>query len=135
MGPSRVGACLRAAWAVGIGVCLVLAACGSDGNPEEGARIYTRHCYSCHGESGSGDGPTARLMGIAPANLPEAVRKKSRAELLGTIARGRQAMPAFGRVLTEEQREAVYQYLKTLEEHRSPTVSRGLDPTGSRGLR
>ena len=93
---------------------LVLSGCGSGGSPQEGERIYAKHCGSCHGEAGLGDGPTARLAGLKPANLPMAVREKSRAEILGTISKGRQAMPAFGRILTDAEREAIYEYLRTL---------------------
>jgi mono/diheme cytochrome c family protein len=88
-----------------------------------GAQIYAKHCGSCHGETGSGEGPTARLTGIKPANLPVAVREKSRAEILGTINRGKQAMPAFGHILTDAEREAVYQYLRTLPEKRAAVFS------------
>ena len=107
---------------------LILSGCGSGGNPQDGKRIYAKHCGSCHGEAGLGDGPTARLTGIKPANLPVAVREKSRAEIVGTISKGRQAMPAFRRILTDAEREAVYQYLRTLAEKRA-AVSPGLGPT------
>ncbi len=124
----------RAMWGAFLGLFLVLSACESAENIEEGERIYARGCYSCHGAVGLGDGPTARLMGITPANLQQAVREKSKAEILDTITRGRQAMPAFGRSLTEAQQEAVYRYLLTLQ--RKKTIApRGLDPTGIRGLR
>lgn len=99
-----------------LALLLVVSGCGSGGNPQDGERIYAKHCGSCHGEAGVGDGPTARLAGLKPANLPVAVREKSRAEILGTISRGRQAMPAFGRILTDAEREAVYEYLRTLPE-------------------
>lgn len=124
----------RAVWGAVLGVLLFLSACGRGENNEEGERTYARGCYSCHGSGGLGDGPTARLMGIRPANLQQAVREKSKAELLETIVRGRRAMPAFGRSLTEAQREAVYQYLFTLP-GKEGAVSRGLDPTGVQGLR
>jgi len=109
MGWSATGGALLA-------LVLLLSGCGSGGSPQGGERIYAKHCGSCHGEAGVGDGPTARLAGLKPANLPAAVREKSRAEILGTISRGRQAMPAFGRILTDAEREAVYQYLRTLPE-------------------
>jgi len=106
MGRSGAGALLA--------LFLILSGCGSGGNPQDGERIYAKHCGSCHGEAGLGDGPTARLVGLRPANLPAAVREKSRAEILGAISKGRQAMPAFGRILTDAERETVYQYLRTL---------------------
>jgi mono/diheme cytochrome c family protein len=115
-------------------VVLFLTGCGSNGSIEEGEQTYVRGCYSCHGSVGLGDGPTAKLMGIQPANLQQAVREKSKAEILNTITRGRQVMPAFGRSLTEAQREAVYRYLLTLQGKRA-IASQGLDPTGIRGLR
>jgi mono/diheme cytochrome c family protein len=115
-------------------VVLVLPGCGSNGSIEEGEQTYVRGCYSCHGAAGLGDGPTARLMGITPANLQQAVRERSKAEILHTISRGRKAMPSFGRTMTDEQREAVYRYLLTLQWKRT-SASRGLDPTGIRGLR
>ncbi len=107
---------------------LVVSGCVSGGSPQEGERIYAKHCGSCHGEAGLGDGPTARLAGLKPANLPVAVREKSRAEIVGTISKGRKAMPAFGRILTDAERDAVYQYLRTLAEERA-AVSPGLGPT------
>ncbi|MFQ5896566.1 MAG: c-type cytochrome, partial [Nitrospinota bacterium] len=95
-----------AVWGALLGLFLVLSGCGSGETRRDGAQIYAKRCYSCHGEVGVGDGPTAALMGITPANLQIAVREKSKAELLGTIARGRRAMPAFGQSLTAGEREA-----------------------------
>ncbi|MFQ5657565.1 MAG: c-type cytochrome [Candidatus Methylomirabilales bacterium] len=124
----------RMIWGASLGVLLVLSGCGSGGSVEEGARTYARGCYSCHGPAGLGDGPTAKLMGIKPANLQRAVREKSKTEILETIARGRKAMPAFRHTLTLAEREAVYRYLLTLP-GKQTTVARGLDPTGAQGLR
>lgn len=117
-----------------LGLSLVLSACGGEDAVKAGQQIYARRCYTCHGETGVGDGPTARLMGIKPANLRKAVREKSKAELLEVITRGRQAMPAFGPSLTEVEREGVVQYLRAMPE-KKVAISRGLDPAGVQGLR
>jgi len=69
-----------------------------------------------------------------PISLARAVMEKSRDEILETIAQGRNVMPAFGRSLSEGEREAVYDYLRTLPT-RKGSASRGLDPTGAQGLR
>jgi len=74
------------------------------------------------------------MLGIKPADLQRAVMEKSRDEILETIAQGRNVMPAFGRSLSEGEREAVYDYLRTLPT-RKGSASRGLDPTGAQGLR
>lgn len=123
-------------WGSLCGLVVVLCGCagGDPAGDGEGRRIYAERCAACHGEGGVGDGPTAGLMGITPANLQVAVREKSKADVLGTIARGRGVMPAFGRSLTEAEREAVYRYIGTLPGN-TAAVSRGLDPTGARGLR
>jgi mono/diheme cytochrome c family protein len=74
------------------------------------------------------------MLGFAAGDLQKAVVEKSRREVLETIAQGRNVMPAFGRSLTEREREAVYDYLRTLPGVKG-SASRGLDPTGASGLR
>jgi mono/diheme cytochrome c family protein len=113
---------------------LLLAACGSRGGSEEGQAIYLRRCLACHGETGVGDGPTAKMLGIKPADLQRAVMERSREEVLETIAQGRNLMPAFDESLSAGEREAVYEYLRTLPA-RKRSAFRGLDPTGAQGLR
>ncbi len=111
-------------WWLFLGV-LLLSACGSGGGVEEGQAIYQTRCLSCHGEAGVGDGPTAKMLGIKPADLQKVVGEKSREEILETIAQGRNLMPAFGRSLSDKEREAVYEYLRTLPA-RKGSASRGL---------
>ncbi len=64
----------------GLGALLALA-CGSATHAAEGAAqgrreavdrgglSYRLHCASCHGESGTGDGPMAELLKVMPADL------------------------------------------------------------------
>jgi len=35
----------------------------------DGAQLYQNHCATCHGAAGKGDGPAARALKIAPADL------------------------------------------------------------------
>ena len=35
----------------------------------DGARLYARHCASCHGAFGEGDGPVAAVMEVSVPNL------------------------------------------------------------------
>lgn len=37
----------------------------------DGERLYLTHCASCHGESGGGDGPDAKLFAAKPRDLRE----------------------------------------------------------------
>jgi mono/diheme cytochrome c family protein len=38
-------------------------------DPAEGAALYASFCATCHGPTGEGDGPTAEIMTLQPANL------------------------------------------------------------------
>jgi len=47
-----------------------VAACAGEPVTEpDGARLFARHCASCHGSFGEGDGPVAEVMQVAVPNL------------------------------------------------------------------
>ena len=39
------------------------------GDPQQGAGLYDLYCATCHGAEGRGDGPTAEIMTLQPADL------------------------------------------------------------------
>lgn len=39
------------------------------GDPQRGAGLYGLYCATCHGAAGRGDGPTAEIMTLQPADL------------------------------------------------------------------
>ena len=54
-----------------------------------GKAVYERHCLSCHGAGGSGDGPAARSLKVPPANFHRFQSfMKSDDELLRTVEHG-----------------------------------------------
>ncbi|HPD63882.1 MAG TPA: cytochrome c [Bacteroidia bacterium] len=82
-----------------------------------GKELYTKHCKSCHGPKGLGDGPKA-------ANLKTKMRSFTSAEFKaqkpGVIYYqsfvGRDEMPNFEKkILAEEERWAIINYLMTLK--------------------
>ncbi|BFU96218.1 MAG: exported protein of unknown function [Nitrospira sp.] len=60
------------------------------GDASKGKPLYEKHCLVCHGLQGKGDGPTGTLIKPPAANFTsEASKKKTEAELLGTMENGR----------------------------------------------
>ncbi len=54
-----------------------------------GKALYERHCQSCHGPSGRGDGPAAASLKVSPTNFQRFQSfLKSDEELLRTIEHG-----------------------------------------------
>jgi mono/diheme cytochrome c family protein len=94
----------------------------------EGRRLFVSHCLICHGPEGEGDGPLAKQMNIAPANLTVTVRARSDTILKKIITgEGRQtitgrdrhnllssAMPQWKDVFTDDQIDALIAYLRFL---------------------
>ncbi len=44
-------------------------------NPTSGKEMYTAYCASCHGPTGTGNGPAASALKVAPADLTELASK------------------------------------------------------------
>lgn len=87
--------------------------------PESLARgedIYRQHCQSCHGVGGTGDGPAATALAPRPADLRvHMAAGHTDQEFFNWLTAGMPgtAMPAFGNVLTEEDRWHVLNYIRT----------------------
>ncbi len=82
-----------------------------------GKMTYSKHCKSCHGNFGQGDGPKARSI---DADLGDFTSAEFKAEKDGVIYYqsfvGRDEMPNFEKKITdEEERWALVAYLRTHE--------------------
>jgi cytochrome c oxidase cbb3-type subunit I/II len=88
-----------------------------------GAHVYAMRCASCHGNDGSGKGPSGRALREPPRDFRDAdFKHKSTpgdalptdADLERVIAQGlvEQGMPAWPG-MSAEDRHAVVQYIKT----------------------
>ena len=53
---------------------LPISAAGQD--PEVGEALYERHCATCHGLSGTGDGPMAPALLVQPTDLTRLASKQ-----------------------------------------------------------
>jgi mono/diheme cytochrome c family protein len=84
-----------------------------EGDAARGKPLFEKNCAGCHGPQGKGDG--YRLLGPDPANLTSALtREKSDDDLLETIHRGKQNMPAWKVILSDKQTKDVLAYVRTL---------------------
>jgi mono/diheme cytochrome c family protein len=91
-----------------------------DEPPEQsvrGALLYRIHCQNCHGDSGEGDGPMAKLLTIRPADLTVIARNNEGAfpsdKIHQTIdgradvrAHGMREMPVWGLSLQQTDRDS-----------------------------
>lgn len=84
---------------------------------EAGAALYARHCASCHGTEGRGDGPLAAALTARPSDLTTLSRRAGghfdELAVMATIdgrrqvaAHGPREMPVWGAVFERERREA-----------------------------
>ena len=84
---------------------------------QQGEELYQVYCWSCHGETGHGDGAAGRALGAKPANFhDEQVKKQSDGALFWKMSEGRGNMPPFKEVFSEEQRWQLVVYLRKLSE-------------------
>jgi copper transport protein len=81
-----------------------------------GREIYEQNCMQCHGAGGRGDGPLAAGLRPPPLDLTVHVPLHSDQELENWIKNGvpRTAMPAFGGQFSDEEIQAVINYLREL---------------------
>lgn len=88
-------------------------------NPEDlGAAVFAQHCTACHGNSGRGDGATARDAGLTPPDftLRETSADQSLEQWTNTVRYGRidKLMPPWINSLSDEEIQAVANYTFTL---------------------
>ncbi|MCB0350794.1 MAG: cytochrome c [Bdellovibrionales bacterium] len=86
---------------------------------EKGRKLFERHCSSCHGENGKGDGPVAQKLGLKPANLAAMARSFPNHYLVIQINQGRGDMPVWQDMLSSEQVWNLSNYIQTLQTKKS----------------
>ncbi|HEU4429705.1 MAG TPA: cytochrome c [Myxococcota bacterium] len=91
------------------------AACERPEPPVGGEELFVKHCASCHGVSGAGDGPLASELRLPPANLRTIAQRRGGFDesfVLSTIdgrravaSHGPREMPVWGDVFESELSE------------------------------
>jgi mono/diheme cytochrome c family protein len=79
-----------------------------------GRAVYAKNCQSCHGPRGRGDGPAVGRLNVDMPDLTsESVQSDSDGTLFNVITKGSKPMPAYRKLLTEEQRWHVVNYVRS----------------------
>ena len=87
----------------------------TQGNMDDGKRVYETNCANCHGREGKGDGPVGQALVPPPSDLT-ATKNKSDQDLLNTINKGRPgtAMPSWKGDLSVQDIQDVLSYIRSL---------------------
>lgn len=100
------------------------------GDPARGRQMYAVFCTSCHGMKGNGEGQLAKLLDPKPRSHTDGkgtrpgdgMNDRTDDQLFNAITKGGQGikksvnMPAWGHVLSEENRWSIVSYLRTIAE-------------------
>ncbi|HLO91137.1 MAG: c-type cytochrome [Chloroflexota bacterium] len=83
----------------------------------EGKELFNKHCKSCHGAKGLGDGPKAASMKTSTGDFSsKAFQAQTDGEIYYQSIVGRGEMPNFEKKITDENdRWAVVGYIRTLK--------------------
>jgi mono/diheme cytochrome c family protein len=82
-----------------------------------GKGLYAKHCKSCHGKNGEGDGTKAAELKTSPGDFTSAdFQKQTDGELYFKTTQGREDMPEFKKkIASDEDRWMLVHYLRTLK--------------------
>lgn len=81
-------------------------------------QLYSKHCKSCHGKAGLGDGPKAKELDTPSGDFSIAdFHDQSDGALFYKTSIGRDDMPAFDKKIpSEEDRWLLVHYMRTFKE-------------------
>ena len=87
------------------------------GSISNGKDLYAKHCRSCHGKDGLGDGPKAATLGTPCGDFTtKEFQSQADGEIFYKITTGKDKMPSFGKIITEDaDRWALVNYLRKLK--------------------
>ena len=84
---------------------------------KKGEKIYQSLCAACHGKTGKGDVPSMQNLNPKPTDLTsEAVQKQSDGAIFWKISEGRGLMASYKNMLSEEERWALVNYIRSIAE-------------------
>ncbi len=81
-----------------------------------GKALYNRNCASCHGKTGLGDGPKARMLETFAGDFSGSFfQNQTDGEHFYKTKEGRGEMPGYDKKLTEEDNWNIVNYMRTFK--------------------
>jgi mono/diheme cytochrome c family protein len=82
----------------------------------DGKDLYSKHCKSCHGSAGLGDGPKAATLDVSCGDFSvKKFQASSDGEIFYQVSEGKGKMPSFKKTIPEDNsRWAIVNYIRTL---------------------
>jgi mono/diheme cytochrome c family protein len=81
----------------------------------EAKSLYAANCSPCHGDKGKGDGVAAGGLNPKPADhTSAAVQAETDGSLFWKLSEGRQPMPGYKKIFTDQQRWELITFIRTL---------------------
>lgn len=89
---------------------------GDKASIAEGKALYIKHCKSCHGKEGLGDGPKAAQLKTKCGDFTADLGPQTDGALFYKLTEGRDDMPSFKKKIpADEDRWSIVNYLRTLK--------------------
>ncbi len=84
-------------------------------NLESGKALFTKHCKSCHGVKGLGDGPKSKELNTPTGDFSVDLKDQTDGDLFYKTKEGRDDMPSFGKKIPDDNEIwALVNYLRSL---------------------
>ncbi len=82
----------------------------------DGKDLFSKHCKSCHGAKGLGDGPKAATLDVGCSDFStKKFQAQADGEIFFQVSEGKGKMPAFKKNIPEDNgRWAIVNYIRTL---------------------
>ena len=88
---------------------------GSSSVPADTKTLYVANCGPCHGDKGRGDGPAAPGLNPKPADhTSPAIQSETDGSLFWKLSEGRNPMPGYKKIFSEQQRWELIAYIRSL---------------------
>lgn len=95
---------------------------------KRGEKIYQKHCLTCHGSKGLGDGPMSKNLDRLPRNLIQIAKNVPNFQFFMKVSQWKGEMPGWKNVLSHKEIVDLENYIRSLARKQSKIVRIALVP-------